>query len=97
MNQALFEVVSARVRAALEENGVSGSVTPDTVVYGDESSLDSTQLVSLVVDIEEALQERFGAEISLVNEHAMSQSRSPFRNVGALCQYIETLMGEARG
>jgi len=96
MDSRIFNIVSAKLRAALEEIGASADVTPMTAVYGRESPLDSTQLVSFVVDIEEELHENLGVEISLVNEQAFSQSRSPFRDVAVLCHHIETLIGESK-
>ena len=62
--------------------------TADAPLFGADSPLDSLGLVSLIIDIEEALQDR-GVEISLSDEHAMSQSRSPFRSVPALVAYIQ--------
>ena len=96
MDQKIYEIVSAKLRGALAEIQVPGDVTPATPIYGRNSALDSTQLVSLVVDIEEDLHTEFGVEVSLVDERAMSQTRSPFRDVAALCQYIEAVIGERK-
>ena len=64
------------------------TVAPDAPIFGAGSPLDSLGLVSLLIDIEEALQDR-GHEVGLSDEHAMSQSRSPFRSVPALVAYIQ--------
>jgi len=63
-------------------------VGPDAAVFGPGSALDSLGLVSLLIDIEEALLDR-GFAVTLSDSRAMSQSRSPFRNVPALVSYIE--------
>ena len=63
-------------------------VAADVPLFGADSPLDSLGLVSLLIDIEEALLDR-GAEVSLSDERAMSQSRSPFRSVPALVAYIQ--------
>ena len=66
----------------------------DAPLFGADSTLDSLGLVSLLIDIEEALQDR-GCDVSLSDEHAMSQSRSPFRSVPALVTYIRQRLDTA--
>lgn len=68
-------------------------VAEATALYGKEGYLDSMALVAFLVDVEEALQDR-DLQISLSDERAMSQTRSPFRDVQTLTDYIETLIRE---
>ena len=63
-------------------------VGPEAPIFGAGSALDSLGLVSLLIDIEEALLDR-GVTLTLSDARAMSQSRSPFRSVPALVSYIE--------
>ena len=71
------------------------TVAPDAVLYGAGSALDSLGLVSLLIDIEDALHDR-GIDIMLSDERAMSQRRSPFRSVPALVSFIcETVAATA--
>jgi hypothetical protein len=58
-------------------------------LIGAGALLKSVALVALLVGVEQRLWERCGVEISLMDEHAMSQSRSPFRNVETLASYIQ--------
>ena len=58
-----------------------------TVLFGGEATLDSLGLVTLVAAVEARLQDKTGNDILLVNEDAMSRSRSPFRTVGTLIEY----------
>lgn len=67
--------------------------TPDAVLFGEGSPLDSLGLVSLLIEVEEMLRDE-GVEISLSDERAMSQKRSPFRSVPALVDYVQQLMRE---
>jgi acyl carrier protein len=53
-------------------------------LYGTDGSLDSMALVNLIADIEEAVDEKFGASIALADEKAMSAKHSPFRDVSSL-------------
>ena len=62
-------------------------VSPDAPLFGPGSPLDSLGLVSLLIDIEEALQ-RCGYDMTLSDARAMSQRHSPFRNVPSLVSYI---------
>ena len=64
------------------------AVGEDAVIFGDGSPLDSLGLVALLIDIEEALHDH-GHTVTLSDARAMSQSRSPFRNVPALVAFIQ--------
>ena len=68
--------------------------TPATRLYGDKGILDSLGLVSLVVAVERQIQNDFGKKIILANERAMSQKKSPFRDVRNMAEYIEMLLSE---
>lgn len=77
----------------LKEMQVSGEVDlPDrcdleTQLFGPEGVLDSMALVSLIVALEQALASEHNANVSLADEHALSQRRSPYRTVGTLAAY----------
>jgi hypothetical protein len=58
-------------------------------LVGPRALVKSIQLVSLLVGVEQRLHERFGLDVSLMDEQAMSQSRSPFRSVESLVQYLQ--------
>ena len=63
---------------------------PEASIFGDGSPLDSLGLVSLLIEIEDQLAAR-GWPVSLSDERAMSQKRSPFRDVPSLVAYIQSL------
>ena len=66
----------------------------DAVLLGEGSSLDSLDLVTLIVAVEEKIHLRLGLSITLADERAMSAMSSPFRTVGTLADYIEPLIAE---
>ena len=66
-------------------------LTEDTRLFGKQSRLDSLGLVTLIIEIEERLSDEVGLEVSIADEKAMSQSRSPFRDVKSLVDYICSL------
>lgn len=66
--------------------------TSDTsILFGANGYLDSMALVSLLMDIEDALQEQ-GIDISLSDEKAMSLARSPFKNIPSITQYLHDVI-----
>jgi acyl carrier protein len=60
----------------------------ETVLFGPGGGLDSLGLVSLVLEVEESVNRRFGANLVLADEHAMGRKRNPFRDVRSLVDYI---------
>jgi hypothetical protein len=66
-------------------------VSPNATIFGADSPLDSLGLVALLIDVEEALNDR-GAAVTLTDARAMSQTRSPFRGVQPLVDYIGQLV-----
>ena len=63
-------------------------------IFGGESPLDSIGLVALLIDIEDAMAQK-GYTITLMDEKAMSQQKSPFRDVQSLVSYLVTLISQA--
>jgi acyl carrier protein len=63
----------------------------DSVLLGQDAVIDSMALVNLVLDVEEAVRTRFGVSLTLADERAMSRTRSPFRTVGTLAEYVNLL------
>jgi acyl carrier protein len=72
----------------LREPGDRLACAEDTVLYGPGGALDSLGLVSLLLDVEEAVNARSGQSLVLADEHAMAQRRNPFRDVGSLADYV---------
>jgi acyl carrier protein len=58
--------------------------------------VDSIGLVTLIVDVENRVAEETGQSVSLMDDRAMSQTRSPFRTVGSLAEYVTELTRESR-
>jgi acyl carrier protein len=66
----------------------------DTRLIGREGLLDSMGLVTLIVDVEQRLEEEYDVALVLADDRAMSQKNSPFRSAGALTNYICQLLEE---
>jgi D-alanine--poly(phosphoribitol) ligase subunit 2 len=85
----------AREVAADEDVSLPADLGPDTLLFGKTGLFDSLGLVNLILAIEEAIQDDAGVAVSLADERAMSQSRSPFRTMGSLAGYAAGLVEEA--
>lgn len=86
--QALLALIAETVRAySVTLRAADSPVGPDTQLFGPSGVLDSLGLVSVVVELEQTLTDRVGSNVSLMNDSAMSQTRSPFRTVRSLADY----------
>ena len=70
-----------------DEIGVSTEFSEETVLFGKDGVLDSMGLVTLIVAVEQALEDRYERTAGLADEKAMSQARSPYRSVASLAEY----------
>lgn len=61
---------------------------PDTALVGQRSVLSSFELVTFILEVEARLLEECGLQITLTDDRAFSQARSPFRRPSALAAYI---------
>jgi len=66
----------------------------NTTLFGSDSQIDSLGLVNLIVSVEQNIEDEFDIPITLADERAMSQEKSPFRTVVSLANYIEILLDE---
>ena len=92
IEKIIYEVLDGINSENEEVPGIEMSL--DTELYGGNSSLDSLGLVNLIVAIEQNIEDAYDLEITLANERAMSQKRSPFKTVESLVGYIEILLRE---
>ena len=66
----------------------------ESPLFGQSGKLDSLGLVSLIVRLEEKIQDKLGITVTIADERAMSQTRSPFTTIGNLSKYISVLVAE---
>ena len=64
----------------------------DTPLFGEDGILDSLGLVSFLVIVEQIIADEMNINITIADEKAMSQKHSPFRTVGNLKDYLETIV-----
>lgn len=69
-------------------------VGPHTRLFGPDAELDSLALVSVIVDVEEAVSAASGRTVALTDDRAMGREVSPFTDVQALTAYVVELLAE---
>ena len=95
--------IRAAVEAAVDETnedrpaGERIAKEPEAVLFGRGGRLDSLGLVQFLVAVEEEIGDRFDVDLTLADERAMSESRSPFRTLGTLIEYVGRRLTEESG
>jgi acyl carrier protein len=89
IQQIIFEALTTINEERSTEDRFA--VGPETLLFGADAPLDSLSLVSVIVDVEQAVSDAAGTEVSLTDDRAMSQEISPFTDVTALTDYILTV------
>jgi acyl carrier protein len=90
----IMENLRERVPESTSDGG--GDFSRETILLGGSGILDSLGLVSLIISVEQGIEDALGISISLADEKAMSQSRSPYRTVGSLAEYATRLIMEEK-
>ena len=96
MRGKIFKIVFATIEEfnVIYEQKIPLQLGEDTPLYGKEGMLDSLGLVSLIVMIEQAIENELEVSLILADEKAMSQETSPFLKVSLLVDYIDRLVEE---
>jgi acyl carrier protein len=95
MRDRILALVRESYRLALAEakRPEPEAVDEETRLVGDGAAVDSLGLVALILGLEERLSDQLGLDVSIMDERALSRSRSPFRTVGSLTDYVVELAG----
>ncbi len=64
----------------------------ETVLFGKGGILDSLGLVNFISMVEQKINTELGVCITLADDRAISQKNSPFKSLGALVDYICSLI-----
>ncbi len=89
----ISELVVACLAEVLPEEDERGFVAgPMTPLLGPHSVLDSLGLVTLIVEVEVRLKTTHGVSLTLADDRAMSRTKSPFRTVQSLSEYVSSLL-----
>jgi len=93
------EIIGLIIETAKElgedEIGIDGGLNENTILFGKDGVLDSMGLVSLIIAVEQAIEDRLDKSVGLADEKAMSQAKSPYRSVGSLADYAFSQIEES--
>jgi hypothetical protein len=76
------------------DKSYNGIIDEHTPIMGAESPFDSIDLVTFIVTLEQMIEDDWSLLLTLADDRAMSQSISPFKTIGTICDYIELLIKE---
>jgi acyl carrier protein len=90
-------ILQAVYRAVDELNkqlpkGVAVNKSPDAVLYGKTGKLESIDVVTLIMEVEDQIKAEIGQSITIADDRAMSRENSPFLTVGSLTDYVADLL-----
>jgi acyl carrier protein len=95
------DVVDAVIFRALEAVNLEREpddqvpISSSTTLFGVDAALDSLEFVSVITDVETAINLDHGLGISLADDRAMARPQSPYSTVTTLREYILELAAEA--
>lgn len=97
MRQDISTLIVERVQEVGAEQSITipTDLSDNTTLFGQNGLLDSLGLVSLVVTVEQAVEDQYGVLVSLTDDKAMSQKNSPYRTIGSLADYIHNALQTA--
>lgn len=90
--QAIFRAVDEVNEQLPREYRLQKSI--ETALFGRKGGLDSLGLVTMIVAVEQKVEEEFTVTITLADEKLMSQKYNPFQTIGSLANHISTLLEE---
>ena len=92
--EKIYELVIKQLEELNETLPIEQQFVADknTVLFGNNSNIDSLSLVSVIVDLETVFSDEYGQDISLTDDRAMIREISPFTNVQNLSEYIKEIL-----
>lgn len=93
------QIVGAVYRAVDELNkqlpkGVHVEKSLDSPLYGKNGRLESIDVVTLIMEVEDQIRNELGISITIADDRAMSQQNSPFLTIQTLTDYVTELVTE---
>jgi acyl carrier protein len=95
--QEIIEIIERSLKDVMYQKGegeasANLNLNGSTRLLGEGALVDSLTLVSVIVDIENKLNDVHDSPVTIADERALMQKSSPFRNIGALTEYIYRLL-----
>lgn len=90
----ILEIIYNSIDELNHQNDYEIAKEESTKLFGSDCNLDSLGLVNLISLIEDSIEEKTGEYLPIADERAFSMESSPFKNIGVLADYIQTLLNE---
>ena len=93
--KSAVEIVQAAIAEVNEQNdeGPAIGAAPETVLLGPDGVADSLTLVNIVVAVEQELESRTGAYVTLIEDDTVLADDGPLRTVGSLAEFVAGKIG----
>jgi len=94
MSKGLVNLITQCIQNLPHENGeeILSNLVAESTLFGKDGMLDSIGLVSLVVAVEQEIEDKYSVTISLADERALVQASSPYKTIGSLAEYAGALI-----
>lgn len=92
INKIILDVL--KDTAQMQEIELPFELSDKSKIIGKEGILDSLAFVTFIISLEKRINEQYHALISLQDEKAFSQTKSPFRSIESLNNYIIDILKE---
>ena len=95
-----YDAILESVYRAVDElnkqlpKGVQVEKSLDSPLYGKAGRLESIDVVTLIMEVEDQVRNDFGTSITIADDRAMSQQNSPFLTIRTLTDYVAELVTE---
>ncbi len=89
------EIVIQSLKEIYQQMGIAEEVSPETIIYGSETGINSLSLLLLIVNIEGAVLAKFNKFITLTYDRSENIENSPFYSVANLSRHIDQLLQQA--
>lgn len=94
MNRSRVLEIISEVIGDVNGTPLSSPIDEDIKLIGDRSILDSLGLVSVILDVEQRVNEQGGDRFTIDHDRAMSRPVSPFLTIGSFADYVLDILDE---
>lgn len=90
----IFKTIYSAIDSINEQlpSGDKIAKSHESCLYGESGALDSVGLVTLIMAVEQEVEQKFGVSVPLADLSVLADGDSPFRNVASLARHIEILL-----
>ena len=89
-------IIKTNLISIFNENDIKNiTINDDTEIFGSKSTIDSLQLVNLIVIIEAEVLKQTGKEIIVVDDDVVISDESPFQTIQSLSEFVYKKVSES--